>query len=249
MPNTSRNLDSLFDSAPQADRRFDPSDIAHLPAPAQRYLAHAIAPEAPLAAAVRLRMHGTIRLRKRWHAFTAEQVIVRDRGMVWRARVKFAGTTIRGFDCFLDGEGAMRWKLAGVLPLIRAAGPDITRSTAGRFAAESVWLPSLLCSRQVSWKAEDPGVAHARFAIDSHAEDVALTLSGGCLQSVALSRWGNPEGGDFHDVEFGAAVDQEATFGGYTIPARIRAGWYFGSERFETEGKFLQATIDSAVYR
>jgi len=33
------------------------------------------------------------------------------------------------------------------------------------------------------------------------------------------------------------------------MPARIRAGWYFGSERFETEGKFLQATIDSAVYR
>ena len=242
-------LDTLFDSAPPADRHFDPDAIAHLPAPAQRYLAHAIAPEAPLAAAVRLRMHGTIRLRKRWHPFTAEQVIVRGRGMVWRAKVKFAGTTIRGFDCFLDGEGAMRWKLAGVLPLIYAAGPDVTRSSAGRFAAESVWLPSLFCSEHVSWQADDGSVAHARFAVDTHDEDVALTLSGGALQSVALSRWGNPDGGSFRDVEFGAAVDQEATFDGYTIPARIRVGWYFGSDRFDTEGQFLQATVDSAVYR
>jgi hypothetical protein len=249
MPNEPENLENLFDSAPHADRRFDPTEIAHLPEPAQRYLAHAIAPEAPLAAAVRLRMHGTIRLKKRWHPFTAEQVIVRDRGMVWRARVKFAGTTIRGFDCFLDGEGRMRWKLAGVLPVMRAEGPDITRSSAGRFAAESVWLPSVFVSERVSWEAEEPGIAHARFAIDEHDEDVALTLSGGCLQSVALSRWGNPDGGDFRDVEFGAAVDQEATFDGYTIPARIRAGWYFGTDRFESEGKFLHATIDSAVFR
>jgi len=249
MPNEPENLENLFDSAPHADRRFDPTQIAHLPEPAQRYLAHAIAPEAPLAAAVRLRMPGTIRLKKRWHPFTAEQVIVRDRGMVWRARVKFAGTTIRGFDCFLDGEGRMRWKLAGVLPVMHAEGPDITRSSAGRFAAESVWLPSVFVSERVSWQAEEPGVAHARFAIDEHDEDVALTLSGGCLQSVALSRWGNPDGGDFRDVEFGAAVDQEATFDGYTIPARIRAGWYFGTDRFESEGKFLHATIDSAVFR
>jgi hypothetical protein len=249
MPNEPENLDNLFESAPQTDRRFDPTQIAHLPEPAQRYLAHAIAPEALLAAAVRLRMHGTIRLKKRWHPFTAEQVIVRDRGMVWRARVKFAGTTIRGFDCFLDGEGRMRWKLAGVLPVVNAEGPDISRSSAGRFAAESIWLPSVFVSERVSWEADEPGVAHARFAVDEHDEDVALTLSGGCLQSVALSRWGNPDGGDFRDVDFGAAVDQEATFGGYTIPARIRAGWYFGSDRFENEGKFLQATIDSAVFR
>lgn len=243
------NLDSLFDSAPQAERRFDPADIVDLPPPAQRYLAHAIAPQAPLAAAVRLRMHGTIRLKKAWHPFTAEQVIIRDRGMVWRAKVRFGATVIRGFDCFLDGEGAMQWKLAGILPLMRAAGPDITRSSADRFAAESVWLPSVFCSDRVSWNARDPTVARAHFVVDEHDEDVALTLSGGSLQSVALARWGNPDGGDFRDVEFGAAVDQEATFNGYTIPARIRAGWYFGSDRFEDEGKFFQATIDSAVFR
>ena len=242
------DLDTLFDAAPTSMKTFDPGAIAHLPEAAQRYLVHAIAPDTPLASAVRLRMHGSIRL-KGWHSFTADEVIVRDRGLVWRAKVRIAGATMQGFDCFLDGEGAMQWKLCGVLPLIHSAGPDVTRSSAGRFAAEAVWLPSLLCSEAVAWEAGDAGIAHAHLEVDARDEDLALTLSGGALQSVALLRWGNPDGGDFRDVEFGAAVDQEATFGGYTIPVRLRVGWYFGSDRFEDEGKFFQATVDQAVFR
>jgi len=248
MPPATPDLDALFDAAPATASTFDPADVAHLPEPAQRYLAHAIAPKTPLASAVRLRMHGSIKL-KRWHPFTAEQVILRDRGMIWRAKVRVAGATMRGFDCFLDGAGTMQWKLCGLLPLVRASGPDITRSSAGRFAAESVWLPSLLCSDRVAWQPGDASTARAHFAIDAHDEDLALTLSGGALQSVALARWGNPDGGNFREVEFGAAIDQEATFGGYTIPVRLRVGWYFGTGRFENEGKFFQATIDDAVYR
>ena len=243
------DLDALFDAAPKPDRTFDPSDVGHLPPPAQRYLTHAIAPDTPLASAVRLRMHGAIKL-KRWHPFKAEQVIVRDRGMIWRARVKLAGATIRGFDRFLDGTGAIQWTLCGLLPVVRASGPDVTRSSAGRFAAESVWLPSLFCTDKVSWRDDDhDGVAHANLNVDAHDENLALTLNGGSLQSVALPRWGNPDGGNFREVQFGAAVDQEATFGGYTIPVRLRVGWYFGTGRFEDEGKFFHATIDDAIFR
>lgn len=242
------DLDALWDAAPAATHAFDPAEVAHLPAAAQRYLAHAIAPGTPLASAVRLRMHGAIRL-KRWRAFKAEQVIVRDRGMIWRANVKMAGVKIRGFDRFLDGEGAMRWKLCGQLPIVRASGPDVTRSAAGRFAAETVWLPSLLCGNPVEWTAPDEDVAHAHFAVDGLDADLALTVTRGSLQSVALPRWGNPGGGRFREVEFGAVVEQEATFAGYTIPARLRVGWYFGTDRFDTEGKFFHATIDDAVFR
>jgi hypothetical protein len=242
------DLDEFFDAAPKAQRTFDPDAVAHLPQPAQRYLTHAIAPHTPLATAVRLRMHGAIKL-KRWRRFTAEQVIVRDRGMIWRARVKVGGATMRGFDRFVDGTGEMQWKLCGVFPLIAASGPDITRSAAGRFAAESVWLPSLLCDDDVAWSEAGAGVAQAHFSVDAHDEDLTLTLAGGSLQSVALPRWGNPDGRKFHEIEFGAAIDREGTFNGYTIPVRLRVGWYFGTGRFEQEGKFFQATIDDAEFR
>ena len=248
--NNDNDLDSLWNSAPPpTDRRFDPHDIADRPDSVQRYLAHAIAAGMPLASAVRLRMHGAIKL-KRWRKFKAEQVIVGNRGMIWQARVRMHGLSIRGYDRYLDGEGAMRWKLLGLLTLIRASGADVTRSAAGRVAAESVWLPSMLCDDAVWWRAGGEGVAHARFAVDGHAAEIALLLDQGRLRSVSLSRWGNPEGGAFRDVSFGAFVDQEATFNGYTIPARLRVGWYVDDpNRFDSEGKFLEVSIDEAVYR
>jgi hypothetical protein len=37
-------------------------------------------------------------------------------------------------------------------------------------------------------------------------------------------------------------VEKSATFGGYTIPVRMRVGWHFGTERFESEGEFFRVT-------
>ena len=41
----------------------------------------------------------------------------------------------------------------------------------------------------------------------------------------------------------------EATFGGYTIPTRLHAGWHFGAKRFEADGEFFRVTIDDVRYR
>ena len=66
------------------------------------YLEHAIAAGTPLASAVRLRMHGQIKL-KSWCPFSAEQVIRWERGTIWRAVVWKSGLPIRGGDVFVDG--------------------------------------------------------------------------------------------------------------------------------------------------
>ena len=243
------DLDARWETAPRATRAFDPKAFAHLPACVQRYLAHVIAPGTPLAAAVRLRMHGTLRVGRKWRPFKAEEVIVGSGAMIWRARVRLPGFAIRGFDRYVDGVGAMQWKLFGFVPFIHVSGPDVTRSAAGRVAAESIWLPSMLCDPGVAWTANDGGVAHAHFLVDAEPMDVAYALDQGCLQFVALSRWGNPDGGPFRAIDFGGMVEQEAMFGGYTIPVRVRVGWQFGTDRFEADGEFFRVTIDDAVYR
>ena len=249
MKNGTTDLESLWNSLAPAERTFELSQVAGLPDSVRAYLAHSIAAGAPLANAVRLRMHGIIRL-GRWRRFSAQQVIARGRGMVWQARTRISGLSVRGEDRYLDGEGAMRWRMMSVFPLVRAAGPDIARSAAGRFAAESIWLPSLFCDESVWWQAGEGETARARMAVDGHAVELALAIPQGRLHAVSLTRWGNPGGGAFREESFGALVDQEATFGGYTIPARLRAGWYFDDPaRFEREGKFFEVSIDDAVYR
>ncbi len=168
-----------------------------LPEAAARYLEHAVAPGAPLASTVRLRMHGEIRL-QRWFPFRAEEIIQSGRGMIWDATVRMYGLPVRGSDRLLDGEGAMRWKLLGVIPVLTASGSDITRSAVGRLAAESVWLPSIFLGDGVAWKALGASTVAARFLAQGHPAALTLTVGDdGRLEALALERWGNAGGGDF----------------------------------------------------
>ncbi len=149
------SLEELWNASEPPRFPFQPDLLTALPPAAQRYLVHAIAPGTPLASAVRLKMRGEMKL-GRWFPFQAEQVIRAGEEMVWSAEVRMFGLPVRGYDRLLRGQGEMRWRMLGILPLVSASGPDITRSAAGRLAAESVWLPSALCSPAVSWTASRP---------------------------------------------------------------------------------------------
>jgi hypothetical protein len=168
-------IDELWDWAQPMGRVLQRRDLSELPVAVRRYLEHAIAPGAPIASAVRLRMHGEIKLRD-WQSFAAEQVIAWPRGMVWDATVRMNGLAVRGFDRFIDGQGAMRWRLFGIIPIISASGPDITRSATGRVLAEMVWLPSILCTEEAAWAQENESRPRVRLAAGDEAADVTLTI-------------------------------------------------------------------------
>jgi len=243
------SLDELWDLPLPGYYHSPPPCVSPLPEAAARYLEHAIAPGTRLASSVRLRMHGQIKL-KQWLPFTAEQVIHQRYGMIWKAAVRRSGMIIRGFDRLLNGKAAMKWKLFGLIPVMSASGPDIDRSAAGRLMAESVWLPSILCANNIIWTARDNLHPCARLVVGTEAQELSFSIDDeGRLQNLHLQRWGNPESREFHYVSFGGVVEEERAFGGYTIPTRLRVGWHFGTDRFETEGEFFRVTIDDATYR
>jgi hypothetical protein len=139
-------------------------------------------------------MHGEIKL-GRWLPFTAEQVIRTNRGMVWRASVRWNQLPILGADSLLDGKGAMRWRLLGILPVMTASGPDIARSAAGRLGAEFIWLPSALCADDVRWVDGISNQTQARLVVQGHAVTLALALAeDGRLQRVELIALGQSRG-------------------------------------------------------
>jgi hypothetical protein len=229
---------------------FDPATHDSLPPLARRYLSWAIAPGTPLASAVRLQMHGTIKLGDQWHRFTGEEVIRWQRGMIWRATTWMQGLPIFGADRLVDGQGDMRWKLLGLLPVMQVSGADVARSGAGRIQGEAVWLPSVLCQPGVAWTELNESQVQADFTAFGEPAHLTFTLDAqGAIQQVALERWGSPEGGEYHYDTFGVIATASSTFEGYTIPTQIRAGWFFGTNRFETEGEFFRCTVDRACYR
>ena len=250
----STSLDALWESATPTELVFNSDKLAHLPEAAKQYLEHAIAPGTKLASAVRLKMHGEIKLKK-WIPFTAEQVVCWEHGLIWSATAWMNGfLPIVGSDRVIDGVGAMKWKLLGLFPVMTASGEDITRSSIGRLESESLCLPSVFYRDDVSFTSTalsplDSNL-HSSFVVQGDRAELDFTIDQtGRLKTFKLPRWGNPDGAEFRYVDFGGTLEDDRTFCGYTIPTRLRIGWYFGSERFESEGEFFRATIDDAIYR
>lgn len=243
-------LEELWNTAPSTSDRFDPSSIAHLPAAARGYLSHALAPGAKLSTCVRLTMTGTIKLDAGWCELEAEQVLSWDRGFVWAARAKVNGLPVTGFDRLVDGKGAMRWKLLGLFPVMKADGVDIARAAAGRLHAESIWLPAVLLGPQVVWSEKSSN--HALATIDAHGERSELDIEiddQGAFRSCCLPRWGDMDTGEFSYHPFGGVAGMERTFDGATIPVQLRVGWLFGTPRFRDEGEFFRCTLETVEFR
>ncbi|MFO0684735.1 MAG: DUF6544 family protein [Sandaracinus sp.] len=244
---TDETLETLWRSAASATETFDPARVAELPAAARRYFLHTLAPGTKLATCARLKMHGSLRLGKSWAPFEAEQVLRWDRGFVWRARARAMGLPIVGADRFLDGEGTMRFRLLGIVPVATGEGPDVTRAAAGRFHAEAIWLPAVLLGADVRWSERDAAHPHARIAAHGETSEVDLTLDEtGALRAVSLPRWWTaPTGPSGHYEPFGGTCGDDRTFDGVTIPTTYSLGWFWGTDRYASEGEFFRCTIDS----
>jgi hypothetical protein len=229
---------------------FSASMVEGLPDPARSYLLRAIPLGAPLAASVEFSMTGTIRTSPGGDPMplTAEQILSAH-GLVWRARAGTGPMRIVGFDRYLDGEGEMRWWLAGLIPVASAGGPDVSRSAAGRVAGESVLLPPLLLpAAGARWEAIDEHRARVTRRLD--LDDVTLTLTvddEGRLTHVSLMRWREDAGaGEPGPVRFDVDFSGEFTEARYRIPAEMRAGWRLGAA---DEFAFFQARLDDVRYR
>lgn len=248
--NPQQALELLWSEAKPTERFFDPTNYRHLSLGAQLYLQHAMKPGAPLARAARLSMSGELKL-KGWCPFTAEQVIVWDRGFVWKAVVKMKGLPVSGADSLLAGEGAMQWKMFGLIPVMSASGPNITRSAAGRVIGEATWLPGVFCDESTIWnQTVDDQTLQATLKVFDEETDLTMHIdSSGRLETIRYMRWGNPDNTAYRAVDFGGIIEEESLFEGVTVPSKLRIGWHYGTDRFEPEGEFFRGVIHAIRYK
>jgi hypothetical protein len=226
---------------PAAPGGFTDAELAGLPWPAARYLASVVAPGTPLAVSARLRMRGRIKV-GRWLPFQAREILAPHSGFLWKARV--AGVIV-GSDRYADGVGRLEWTLAGIRRLVRADGPDVSRSAAERAGAEALFVPTALLPRfGVAWSASDERHLTAEFDVDGRPMRVECTLDAhGRLVSFVFDRWGDPDRtGTWGVHPCGGLVTGHRTFGGVTVPASGRFGWYPGTDRW-ADGEFFRYTV------
>ena len=217
---------------------FTSEMVANLDEPVQRYFLHAIKPGTPLSTHVELKMGGSFRPKPdaEWLPMKASQIISADGGFVWKASIGRGFNKFSGADYYHQHQGRMRFFLWGLIPVVDAQNKDINRSAIGRLAGEyALWLPSaLLPQNGIIWKAIANNTIQAKFTIDN--EPIALTLridSEGKILKLSLPRWGDRTAtGSWQYIPFGGEIESENTFGGYTVPSQMNAGWWFDTDRY-----------------
>jgi hypothetical protein len=173
--------------------------------------------------------------------------IISEQGFVWKAAIGRSLFQMVGADYYANKSGRTRFSW-GLIGLVNAHSSDIARSSLGRLAGELVLLPSaLLPQRGVTWKAIDQKAIEASLNIDGAVTLTLVIDTDSKLVKLFLPRWGNQtEDGSYTYIPFGGEYQEERTFGGFTIPSQISAGWWFGTARYL---EFFRATITQAEFR
>jgi hypothetical protein len=219
---------------------FTEGELEDLPDPVRRYLRASIAPGTPLAQSARFRMRGSIKQGRWWLPFRARQILAPLHGFVWAARV--GGSVLVGSDRYAGGDGAMEWKLLGLVRVLHAEGPDMAHSSAGRAGAEAVWVPTAVLPRfGVTWTATDAHHITASYRLDNFELELHYTLDDDArVRSIALDRWGGPDNTGFH--RFVHELTGYTTFDGVTIPSAGRGGWFNAADRW-SDAEFFRYEI------
>ena len=235
---------------PASGEAFSADALRGLPEPARGLLVRAVAEGAPLASFARLSLAGTFRLGRRTLRFTATETIAPARGFVWRFRMRLGPFPVTGVDSYAGGEGRLDARLLGLLPLARASGPEVSRSAAGRLAAESLWVPTALLPRSgATWEARDGSMVRVSLPVENETPVVEIEVAAdGRVVRTATERWregdaknGRPAG----PAIFETMVEGERVFGPYTIPLPARAGWRSPEGVFE---EFIEVDAVAAVF-
>ena len=234
---------------PPTPETFSPEMVADLPEPVQRYFLHAIQPGTPLATSVEIEMQGTFKLNGGWKPMQAREILS-TKGFLWASTISSGLLQFRVADRYLQGVGQVFGTLWGILTVVNQQDFNITRASIGRYAIESIWLPSLLLpQRGVRWESPNNQTIIAHFQVEQ--EPITLTLeinAQGAPSNVMMPRWGDSpaEKGIFAYRAYGAALLAESTFGGYTIPSQVGVGWGYGTADYE---ETFRATVSDAQFR
>jgi hypothetical protein len=120
--------------------------LACLPEPVHRYFEFSGVLGKPIVRTVIVRQTGRIRTgpEKPWMRFRATESYSLDPpSFVWKAVAGYGPLPLLIVrDSYIEGKGGVQVKLAGLLPMVNARGPQCDYSSAVRFLSEVVWFPS-----------------------------------------------------------------------------------------------------------
>lgn len=203
--------------------------IKNLPIPVKRWLDYSGVIGRKQIETVYLRQKGFMKLKadqKNWMKAEAEQYFtIEQPSFIWNVKTSMMGIPVVGRDLFKDGQGSMKIKLAGLLPVVNVANNSkVNESTIQRYLGETIWFPSAALSDYIEWEGIDNYSAKATMSYgDSSGSAVFHFDSRGKLIKFVALRYRDIE--DANPTEWIATVKKYENINGINIPTKLEASW------------------------
>lgn len=209
-------------------------DLAALPPQVAGYLRRVGVVGRPRPAGVRARMTGRIRggPDQPWMAFTAEQLDV------WgprTTRLFCMDATMRGLPADVlhvqvDGAATMEVRLASVLAIVRARGPQMDRAEAVTLVNDiAVLAPALLADPAIGWSTLDAHRVRGTFPTPTgpvHA-DLVVDDAGDLVDFVSDDRLAaSPDGRSFTARRWSTPLGDHGEIGGLRLARAGQGYWH-----------------------
>jgi hypothetical protein len=223
-----------------------------LPPAVARWVARAVPEGAPVPEGIELTEQGEILVGENWTPWSGTHLIWHDAvGFEWTARLRAAGPLPLRLSEGCSTEGAWaKGKLAKLMPLRRARGPEVVRAQLIRYLAELPLAPSsVLANAGLEWTADGPDAARVSATIGDFEATVRLEVDGDgdVIRASASDRPRETGKGGFEDTPFEIAFSEHAQVGEVRAPARAEHAYDYGSgpEAFLVIGVADAAPVES----
>ena len=164
---------------------------------------------------------------EKWLHATASQITTVDPpAFVWTVNLQMNPLMhMAGRDKFVDGKGAMRILMNGLINVVNEAGEKLDEGTIQRYLGELVWFPTLAVSPLVTWEALDEHSARATMTYmgTTGSGTFWFDAQGNFVRFSAWRYMGNePES---ERREWVLTVDDYREFDGIRVPSKMKATW------------------------
>jgi hypothetical protein len=205
-------------------------DLAALPQPVHRWLAHANVVGRPRPGIVHLTQTGTMRggPEQPWMPVRAEQYFTADPpGFEWIATMRMNPLVwVTGRDRYLDGEGAMDMLAMSLVPVVHARGPEMNQGVLLRYLTETVWFPAAVLSPFITWQPIDNLSARATLEYrGTRASATFIINDDGAVQRAEAERF-REEHGKYALRPWSIPITEYGEFAGTRMPVAGDATWH-----------------------
>jgi hypothetical protein len=172
-------------------------------------------------------------------SFTGEQYNFLDRpARFFIIDASMYGLPVQAFHRFEDASATMRVKLLSILPMVDAAGPEMTRAeTVTLFNDMCVFAPGSLADPKIQWREIDALHVGGTFTNAGVTIGAVLTFNdaGELVDFVSDDRLaGSADGRSFTAMRWSTPLGGYRTFGAHTVSAQGAGRWHpTGSEPYD----------------